>query len=702
MPYSQDFLNLANFQLAWERILHAGNAQYKRQFTHLFPSYNISADENLKELIQRIRSNHYSPSSPTTVYYPKSSRILRPITLLSITDQIVYQALANYIANKFFRTLIHNYGVRTFGAQFAGSRSPFFYRPWKKAYRLFNSSIRTAYFRGNHVVADFDLVSFFDLIDHKILRTILEKKIKNGEVLDLLCECLEKWTSGNPSAYLKGHGIPQGPEPSAFLAEIILSDFDRAGYRGVVYLRYVDDIKLLGRDFAPVRRALLRLDLQAKRLGLVPQAQKIEIRRVTDIAGQLKSIPSGIAGVAGPQRAPSLTRTTIKRLRRMLANSVRRAKGDVSIVNETHFKFALYRLPSTRQTLRLIEPLFLLRPDLSNVLGLFVSRHPNARKTASVLWRALKSDPVFDAAGADYVLALDESVGIPGPSRLLKLVSHLIIKSEEKSILLDVPCKLYSYKRSSVSYIVASLKTEPSALAAGQLLNLLCIDPRHASVPALSLLPVLRRFANRSTDDDLCRYSTYLMLSELKRIPAKPGFAGALLLKYLGWATSVSKPSLLSGFFRDFFGLSTNLDWDRLLGKRAHSELQRRTIALRGRWAGSPSVFVTILDSFNDLQLQRISRKHPSLTAPFKKAAGKNKIPDYGAWLRNPSMMALLPKSYPILLDCHELRLRADVAHATQKKSGQFTRAVSYYEKDQLIKRMKNAYNEILTVWSAL
>jgi hypothetical protein len=276
------------------------------------------------------------------------------------------------------------------------------------------------------------------------------------------------------------------------------------------------------------------------------------------------------------------------------------------------------------------------------------------------------------------------------------------VKSEEKSVLLDVPCKLYIYKRSATAYMVASLKTEPSAVAAGQLINLLCIEPLHASIQPINLLPVLRRLANRSTDDDLCRYCTYLMLSELKRRPAKPGFAGALLLKYLGWSTPLIKISLLSNFFRDFFGLKVNLDWDRLLGKRAHAEAQRRAIVLRGRWAGSPSILVTILDNFNDLLLQRFSMKHKNLKRPFKKAARKNKIPDYGLWLRHSAVPRLLPKSSPILMDCHDLRVRADIAHATQKKSGQFTRPVSYYEKDGLLKQMKTAYGELLSVWSAL
>jgi hypothetical protein len=702
MSLPHDFLSLRNFERAWERLLNGSNLQYKRLFAHLFPSYNISADANLKELIERIRRNHYSPSTPTTIYYPKSSRILRPITLLSISDQVVYQAIANYIAAKFFRSLARNYGVRTFGAQFAGSRSSFFYRPWKKAYRSFNYAIRRFYFRGNTVIADFDLVSFFDLIDHKILRRILEKRIKNGEILDLLSECLEKWTSGNSSAYVRGHGIPQGPEPSAFLAEIILSDFDRAGYRNVVYLRYVDDIKLLGKDFPPVRRALLRLDLQAKRLGLVPQSQKIEIRRVTDIAGQLKSVPSNIAGATAPQKTRPLTKSTIHRLRRMLKNSVLRTKGDVAVINETHFKFALHRLPPSRQILRLIRPLFRSRPDLSGVLGRFAGRFPNARTAVSVLGGALKSDPVFDAAGGDYVLALDRRVGSPGPRRLRKLVTGLIVKSEEKSVLLDVPCKLYSYKRSANAYMITSLKTEPSALAVGQLINLLCIEPLHRSIKPITLLPVLRRLASRAADDDVCRYCTYLMLSELKRRPATPGFAGALMLKYLGWSTPLVKISLLSNFFRDFFGLKSNVDWDRLLGKRAHAEAQRRAIILRGRWAGSPSILVTILDNFNDLLLQRLSMKHQKLAKPFKKAAGKNKIPDYGAWLKHPFVPTLLPIASPILIGCHDLRIRADIAHATQKKTGRFTRPVSYYEKDGLLKQMKIAYREMLSLWSTL
>src|ERR1700735_2218362 len=119
--YPSDFLNLRNFNLAWDRILRGSNGQYKRFFSHLYPSYQFAAPTILRDLIERVRLGHYSPSNSTTVYFPKPTRILRPITLISLNDQVVYQAIANFIADKFFKSLRANYGVKTFGAQYSGT-----------------------------------------------------------------------------------------------------------------------------------------------------------------------------------------------------------------------------------------------------------------------------------------------------------------------------------------------------------------------------------------------------------------------------------------------------------------------------------------------------------------------------------------------------------------------------------------------------
>ena len=132
MAFPREFIALDNFRLAWERVVRGSNAQYKRFFAHLFPSYNIASDTILRDLIARVRRGHYEPSPAVTVYFPKPTRILRPITLISLNDQVVYQAIANFVANRFFRSLRPNYGVKVFGALFARKQKPIFLQALEK------------------------------------------------------------------------------------------------------------------------------------------------------------------------------------------------------------------------------------------------------------------------------------------------------------------------------------------------------------------------------------------------------------------------------------------------------------------------------------------------------------------------------------------------------------------------------------------
>jgi hypothetical protein len=592
--------------------------------------------------------------------------------------------------------------VKAFGALYAGRNSKFFYRSWKNSYKTYNRAIKRAFLNGNEILADFDLVSFFDLIDHKVLRTVLAARVKSGELLDLLLACLGCWTKGNPNIYSRGHGIPQGPEASAFLAEIFLHEFDKGKYGRVKYLRYVDDVKLLGKTFSSVRRALVRLDLRSKVLGLVPQAQKIDIRKVDDIDAELKDVPSSIAGQTSSRPPRSVSRATWKRLEKLFKKALRRRRGQIVVDDETYFKFALNRLPPSMKILRLVRPLFETRPDLSGVLSRYASNFSRSTKCAEILHQALKGDPVFDAAAGDVVLALDRCSPKPEPTKYKSLVTRLMARSEEESLLLDFPTKLYAYKRMGKSVAVAVLMRESSAITAGLLIHHLAFDKAHASMSARDLSPAIRAFALGSDDPDLARYCTYLMLADLKLIPRNPKPPGAVLLKYVGLPVSAKKPSLLIGFMKDLFRLVVTLDWEKSLGKRAHSEAQRRCIEIRGHWNGNPTVLITAVDSFNDLLLQRFSTRHPKLKKPFRSAAGKKRFPDLGNWLNNNSLKNVLTHGCAVFGDCHGLRVQASLAHARHGKSGKFTRPVSYRESEKVLKRLSGAYRELLGEWATI
>jgi hypothetical protein len=116
-----------------------------------------------------------------------------------------------------------------------------------------------------------------------------------------------------------------------------------------------------------------------------------------------------------------------------------------------------------------------------------------------------------------------------------------------------------------------------------------------------------------------------------------------------------------------------------------------------GQWDGNPAVLVTVLDSYNDLLLQRLSVRDRLLRSAFRRAAGRNRIPAYGVWLTTARSGV-----FYLLKTVHDLRVRAELAHATQKKTGRFTRPVSYREKARLLQTLRPAYVELLSALAAI
>jgi Reverse transcriptase (RNA-dependent DNA polymerase) len=389
MGFSQRFTSLNNFELAFDRIVRGQNKDYKAFFRHLYPSYRVSLKDNLQDLISDIKRGRYNPSPPAVVYLPKKNGVLRPLRLLSLHDQMVYQAIANVVAIA-FKAEQDKYALRRcYGALVNGKSDQFFFQGWKKCYRAFDQTIVRNFKTGKDFVADFDLVSFYELIDHKLLDDVLKKRVKDFDLLALLCDCLEKWTENHRGVKLH-HGIPQGPEPSAFLAECVLFSFDAIKFKDVTYLRYIDDIKLMGKHESQLRRALLKLDLASKELGLVPQAQKIECRRVFSVDELRKNVPSRIASITPTAR---ITKTTQRRLERLFRRSLKKEKGQWNIVDVTKFKFALFRMKPKLAIAKRIAPLLDQRPDLSWVLAAYFSKFSQNKRAADTLLVALQRDP---------------------------------------------------------------------------------------------------------------------------------------------------------------------------------------------------------------------------------------------------------------------------------------------------------------------
>ena len=226
---------------------------------------------NLRRLRDDLRHRRFEASHASKIFVPKPSGVLRPITLLTVDDQITYQACVNIIAERLKPKTKQRYRKRVFNHLYAGKNSKYFYLKWQDSYRMFADSVRHCVASGYTHAADFDLTSFYDSIDHNVLRHFLTGLRIDVELSTFLLRSLQIWTSStwsnSSSTIYHGHGIPQGPLSSGMLSEVVLTHIDEAGERGrrTRYLRYVDDIKLYSKSEAHLRQKLIALEYVRKR-----------------------------------------------------------------------------------------------------------------------------------------------------------------------------------------------------------------------------------------------------------------------------------------------------------------------------------------------------------------------------------------------------------------------------------------------------
>jgi hypothetical protein len=334
-----------------------------------------------------------------------------------------------------------------------------------------------------------------------LLRSRLEKRVRNIDFLALLFQCLEGWTNRASGSHI-GHSVPQGPETSAFIAECFLFDFDRLSFRDTKYFRYIDDIKLMSKDEVPIRRALVQLDLASKRLGLVPQAQKIECRKVRSLKEVLKTIPSSLAQAGADSGKKSHSQ---KALVVAFQKSLVRRGRQWAIDDPTKFKYTLHRLKPRRDILRRIAPFLSRHPDLSWALSTYLKKFPRDRRAADILLQALRRDPTYDSAAANYIDAMDICEP-PANHRIYRRVIQTANgRSEEKSILLPISVSSFRGKRMSVPQAARQIGSQRNARVQGILVHRLFGEHPAAPFTTSHCQPLLRSFSE-SGDSDLARY----------------------------------------------------------------------------------------------------------------------------------------------------------------------------------------------------
>jgi len=390
-----------NLRRAWRWLNTNPDPLYKGYFRHIYRAYAISAEENLADLSGRLKREIFQPHPASKVYFPKKSGIQRPYTLLTIEDQIVYLAMVNTIALRLLPRVRRRYDRQVFGHQYAGPRSRFFYRDWRRSYRKFGDAIRSAHKRGFLFTASFDLTACYDSIDHRVLSYFLQDLGLTQEFVAKLQSHLTVWTAAPAEKRIyQGHGIPQGPPASGLLSEVVLRYFDEnqtAMPRSLRYFRYVDDIRFFAKREYDLRRMVVEMDLLSKQIGLFPQSSKISIHRVTNIDDEIKSIshpPEPLRLSPSPNQA---------RMRKRLAQLSPRYK----VPNETRFKYVLARAEPNAAVSRRLLHVLRRQPHLYvSIFGYFERYGRITEKVSAELLAVLKEIQLYGAFTAAGFRAL--------------------------------------------------------------------------------------------------------------------------------------------------------------------------------------------------------------------------------------------------------------------------------------------------------
>lgn len=391
--------NPENLRRVWRWIRSNADASYKSYFRPLYQHFAVAEEALLDDLADRLKRGFYEPEPACKLYQPKASGILRPISLLSVEDQIVYQAAVNLIAEKLQPRVVKRYNKQVFGHLYAGKTSIWFYRKWSDGYKAFNEAARQAFNKGFNYTASFDLTACYDSLDHRVLRHFLEKLGLDPDFCRKLSEWLEKWTATERGIF-HNHGIPQGPLSSGLLSEVVLTHFDELKLKGInfCYFRYVDDIRLFAKSEHDLRRLLVSLDLLSKDVGLFPQSGKISIHRVHDIEDELKTISN----------PPETAITRLFTDQKKLLKRIEELSPRYVIKNTTRFKYLLaHANPSSKLTNRLWSTLE-KHPEIYRSVCNYLRRYPKLpRVPAEKLVELVRTNTLYQAVRAEFISAAD-------------------------------------------------------------------------------------------------------------------------------------------------------------------------------------------------------------------------------------------------------------------------------------------------------
>jgi len=172
-----------------------------------YEQYETNAEENIRQLHQRLKKGKYQVQPLRRVYIPKEDGKQRPISIPALEDKIVQKVVVNLLNAIYEQDFLDcSYG----------------FRPGRGQHQALDEVGRVICRHPTGWVLEIDIRAYFDSIVRSALVEMIEKRISDGSVLRLIQKWIKVGVIEEGRLLVSETGTGQGQPISPLLANVYL------------------------------------------------------------------------------------------------------------------------------------------------------------------------------------------------------------------------------------------------------------------------------------------------------------------------------------------------------------------------------------------------------------------------------------------------------------------------------------------------